>query len=104
MGFASWLRHRFSNHVRRTTRHPAAPRCRPLCETLEDRLCPTNVTFGPTVNWNAGNFPNSVVVADFNGDGRADLAAANAGSNNVSVLLGNGSGGFAAPANFAAGS
>jgi len=35
-------------------------------------------------------------VGDFNGDGIPDLAAANNGGNTVTVLLGNGSGGFAA--------
>ena len=38
----------------------------------------------------------SVAVGDFNGDGIQDLATANYGSNNVTVLLGNGSGGFTA--------
>jgi Calx-beta domain/FG-GAP-like repeat len=41
------------------------------------------------------------VTADFNGDGKLDLATANTGSNNVSVLLGNGAGGFGAPQQFA---
>ncbi len=36
----------------------------------------------------------SVAVADFNGDGFDDLASANGGANNVSVLLGDGHGGF----------
>jgi len=44
----------------------------------------------------AGTFPISVVVGDFNGDGIQDLATANQGSGNVTVLLGNGSGGFTA--------
>jgi hypothetical protein len=42
-----------------------------------------------------GTSPSSVVVADFNGDGIPDLVTANYRSNNVTVLLGNGSGGFA---------
>jgi hypothetical protein len=42
-----------------------------------------------------GTYPISLVVGDFNGDGNQDLAVANAGTNNVTVLLGNGSGGFA---------
>jgi hypothetical protein len=42
-------------------------------------------------------------VGDFNGDGKHDLATANDPSNNVSILLGNGQGGFSAAANFAAG-
>jgi hypothetical protein len=44
-----------------------------------------------------------VAVGDFNGDGKSDLATANTGSNNVSVLLGNGSGGFATAVSFAVG-
>jgi len=43
-----------------------------------------------------GGHPQSVTVADFNGDGKADLAVANFGSSNVTVLLGNGAGGFTA--------
>jgi hypothetical protein len=38
--------------------------------------------------------PSSVATADFNLDGRLDLVAGNESSNNLSVLLGNGSGGF----------
>jgi hypothetical protein len=41
-----------------------------------------------------GSLPESLVVGDFNRDGRPDLAVANAASDNVSVLLGNGAGGF----------
>ena len=41
-----------------------------------------------------GSNPASVVVGDFNGDGFADLATANSGTNTVTVLLGNGKGGF----------
>ena len=39
-------------------------------------------------------FHRSVAVGDFNGDGKQDLATANFGSNNVSILLGNGDGQF----------
>jgi hypothetical protein len=42
----------------------------------------------------AGNFPVDVVVADFNRDGNRDLATANSGSQDVSILLGNGKGRF----------
>jgi hypothetical protein len=41
------------------------------------------------------------VVADFNGDGRQDTATVNNASNNISVLLGNGSGSFGTVTNFA---
>ena len=37
------------------------------------------------------------MAGDFNGDGRTDLAVANYGSNDVSVLLGNGDGTFQDP-------
>jgi hypothetical protein len=46
-----------------------------------------NGTFQAAVNYGAGLFPNSVVVGEFNGDGKPDLAVANYHSNNVSVLL-----------------
>ena len=45
-----------------------------------------------------GSLPHSVAVADFNGDGKLDVVTANYGGNNVTVLLGNGSGGFTAAA------
>ena len=44
-----------------------------------------------------------MAVGDFNGDGKADLAVANHGSNNVSVLLGNGDGTFQAAVNYGGG-
>lgn len=58
------------------------------------------LSFAAAVNYGAGSFPFSVVVADFNGDGKTDLAVANAASDNVSILLGNGNGTFAAAANY----
>jgi len=42
----------------------------------------------------AGTGPRSACTADFNGDGRLDLAVANVVANTVSVLLGNGDGTF----------
>lgn len=41
------------------------------------------------------NRPIAIVAGDFDGDGKLDLAVANATSNNVTVLLGNGNGTFA---------
>jgi hypothetical protein len=43
-----------------------------------------------------GTYPKAIAVGDFNGDGFADLAIANYLSNSVTVLLGNGMGGFTA--------
>lgn len=45
-----------------------------------------------------GKWPNALVIGDFNADGNQDFAAANNGSDSVSVRLGNGSGGFTSPA------
>src|SRR6202140_281763 len=57
------------------------------------------INFAPT-NYPAGNAPDDVVVADFNGDGKLDLAVADNGNyltgdnGGVSILLGNGDGTF----------
>ena len=53
-------------------------------------------TAAPGSPFMAGSAPGSVAVGDFNGDGKPDLAVAHNSSNNVTVLLGNGSGGFTA--------
>ncbi len=60
-------------------------------------------TFQPQTQYATGSSPFSVTVADFNGDGRADLVTANA-SNTVGILLGNGDGTFGAVTNYGAGS
>ena len=55
-------------------------------------------TFGSVVNYASGGFsPQSVAVADLNGDGKLDVLVSNLSSNNVGVLLGNGDGTFRAP-------
>ncbi|RXZ79780.1 VCBS repeat-containing protein [Paenibacillaceae bacterium] len=51
-------------------------------------------TFQPAVHHPVGDKPRSVVVGDFNGDGKPDVAVANAGANTVAVLLGAGDGTF----------
>src|SRR5216684_1815090 len=61
------------------------------------------VSFVARRDFTAGYDPIFVAVGDFNGDGVPDLVVANEGSNNVSVLLGNGQGAFQAAQNFAAG-
>jgi hypothetical protein len=40
----------------------------------------------------AGSSPRTLAAGDFNGDGKLDLAVVNAGSNNLTILLGNGDG------------
>jgi hypothetical protein len=51
-------------------------------------------TFQPQVTYAVGGQPLAIVTADFNDDGRTDLAVANAADETVSVLLGNGDGTF----------
>lgn len=66
-----------------------------------------NGSFGAATNFAVGSFPSSVAVEDFNGDGKLDLAVSNYTANSpgtVSILLGNGAGGFAAQTTFPAGS
>lgn len=68
-------------------------------------------TFKAAVNYPVGSSPVAVAVADFNGDGKLDLAVVN--SNNfettyesagsVSILLGNGDGTFKPAVNYSAG-
>src|SRR5215211_3091176 len=68
------------------------------------------MNFNSTSSVSVGSNPDSIVAADFNRDGRVDLAVANKGSNNVSILLNQGGsfsvvgtyGFFAAPSAIAA--
>ena len=48
----------------------------------------------PTGPESAGDRPRSVAVGEFNGDSRPDLAIANQSSNDVTILLGDGTGNF----------
>jgi len=54
-------------------------------------------TFQTPIDYVVGEDPNSVAVADFNGDGNLDLAVTNVLSSTVSILLGNGDGTFQPP-------
>jgi hypothetical protein len=105
MSFHSWLRNfrsalasgRGRRHDRRRDSLRAATR-RPKLEVLEDRSL---LSFSPVTSFPVGTDPRAVVTADFNNDGHLDLATSNydptTGSSGVSVLLGDGQGGFGAP-------
>ena len=55
-----------------------------------------NYVAGPTLTSGIGH-PKGVVVADFNGDGKPDIAVSNFDTNTVAVFLNDGLGNFAAP-------
>jgi hypothetical protein len=60
-------------------------------------------TFGRKTDFGTGGEPQSLVIEDLKGDGRPDLAVANASSNTVSVLLGRGNGTFGTKTDFGTG-
>src|SRR5262249_45345894 len=60
-------------------------------------------TFRDPVSYATGNGPFGVTTADLNGDGKLDLAVANAYENSLSVLLGNGDGSFREHVDYGAG-
>ena len=70
---------------------------RPDVSTAQD------FTVGVKLDFATGSLPMTVAVGDVNGDFKPDLVVANQGSSTVSVLLGNGAGGFGAKTDFATG-
>jgi hypothetical protein len=74
-----------------TASFQTAPSIAPQCNTP---------SFAGATTFAVGTFAESVVVSDFNNDGKLDLVTANLNSSNVSVLLGDGAGGFSAATNF----
>jgi hypothetical protein len=61
-------------------------------------------TLGTATNYTVAANPIAVAVGDFNGDGYTDIAVASySPSGVISILLGNGSGGFAAAVSYTAG-
>src|SRR5437773_1708084 len=77
---ASWSKHYF----------------RPMAEILEDRVVPAlfaSAITAPLGTPSNGSF--GVTVADFNADGKPDIAVTNFDSGTLSVGLGNGGGNFA---------
>ena len=60
-------------------------------------------SFGKARGFAVGKSPSAVAIGKFNGDAKRDIAVANSGSDNVSVLLGKGAGAFGKAKNFAVG-
>jgi hypothetical protein len=87
-----WLRRWYKRLAHPTQRaRRRLLRARPTVEPLEGRVVPSFTAGG---SFAAGGKPVFVALADVNHDGRLDLVTANATSNTVSVLLGNGDGSF----------
>jgi hypothetical protein len=47
------------------------------------------INFASKVDFTSGSYPISLVIGDIDGDGKPDIATANSGSNNVSVIRNN---------------
>src|SRR5687767_5842393 len=87
-----------SNRSRTNTRRSAISRA--SLQTLENRQL---LSVSPAMNYAVGDMPQAVVTADFNNDGRLDVATANYYSGTVSTLLNNGAGTFQSAKTTAAG-
>jgi hypothetical protein len=70
---------------------------------LATSALPLVASFDASLDYGAGDSPCWVAVGDFNDDGRADLAVANNGSDDVSILLGRSDGTFAPSVSYSAG-
>ena len=97
--WSSWWR-KLVTRQSKTLRRPSRPNQRKKSpsfqlhvEGLETRLVPT---FLAPVNVPAGVSEGAVVIGDFNGDGKQDIAVSNI-NNTISVALNNGNGTFQAP-------
>ena len=73
-----------------------ASRGGPLSQPVSDVEVCSAVSLAAAPSVSAGTDPRSLVTADLNGDGHLDLVVANSVSNDITILLGNGAGGFAA--------
>jgi hypothetical protein len=60
------------------------------------------VEFAPAVSYPDDPFPRGIATGDFDGDGYADVAVANSGTNTISVYLNDGTGAFAPPVRYTA--
>ena len=66
-------------------------------EALEPRTLLSVATFAPAVRYPLAAFTRAFITADFNGDGRPDVAAVNTADETVTILLNNGDETFSGP-------
>jgi hypothetical protein len=81
------------------TNHPGYPIPDDVCILLENGAG----TFRIHNAFATGSNPSALAVGDFNGDGKLDLAVANAGDRDVSILLNNGGAFFLTQVTYAVG-
>jgi hypothetical protein len=103
-----WVRRSSTARRANVSRPPRRKRItiRPTVEALEPRLTPS-FTLAPQQTFAVGTAPEGIVAADFNGDGRPDLAVVHGGGP-VTVLLnttaaGSGTASYSVPQTFAVG-
>ena len=63
-------------------------------------LATTAVQFAAATNCNVGVNPVAIAIADFNRDGHLDIATANDSTGDLTILLGDGQGGFTVKTNY----
>ena len=105
--FISWIRKFFQRNTKPIRRLGSSAKYaktwsfQPGVEALEDRYVPT---FLAPTSFAVGSLPNNLAVADFNGDGKSDIAIVNgAAPGTVGILLSNGDGTFQPRVDYAAG-
>jgi hypothetical protein len=74
-----------------------------FCAAAAGRASCSTEAFRNTTNFAVGDNPQDLVAGDFNRDGNLDLAVPNRTTNTVSILLGDGIGGFSAGTTLTAG-
>ncbi|WP_413175482.1 FG-GAP-like repeat-containing protein [Anabaena azotica] len=70
---------------------------------LTEDISGNTTSFDPATEFSVGLQPRSVTVTDINKDGKLDLLVANSDDDNVSLLLGDGTGKFVTAINYSAG-
>jgi hypothetical protein len=108
--FVSWLKnlahtplYRIQSQKKKPPRGSSIRRgVLPSLEILEPRIAPA-IDFRAAEVQPAGTGPAAIAHGDFNADGKLDLAVANFGNNNVTILKGNGNATFQTVGTFAVG-